>query len=94
MAQNLPYFTDNTAKFRFEYHVRTADGAQDCAFAHYRREGNEIHITHVEAPTALRGTGAAGELMRHITHHARENALTLIPICSYAVAWLKKHPAP
>jgi len=79
--------SDNTAHKRFELEV---DG--HVAFADYRREGNVLHIPHVEAPTALRGTGAAGKLMQGVAEHAREHGLKIHPICGYAAAWLQKHP--
>lgn len=79
--------TDNTARSRFELHV---DG--HVAFADYVRKGEVLHIPHVEAPPALRGTGAAGKLMLLIAEFSRENSLKIHPICGYADAWLQKHP--
>ena len=77
---------DNTVKQRFELEI---DG--HIAFADYRREGDILHLPHVEAPSALRGTGAAGKLMQGVADFARANGLKLHPICSYAAAWLQKH---
>lgn len=79
--------TDNTARKRFELNL---DG--HIAFADYRREEAVLHIPHVEAPPALRGTGAAGDLMRGIMEFARANQLKIHPICGYAATWMKKHP--
>jgi predicted GNAT family acetyltransferase len=62
-------------------------------FANYRREGARLYIDHVEAPIALRGGGAAGRLMEALVAQARADRLTLVPICSYAVHWLRTHPA-
>lgn len=78
---------DNTAKQRFELVI-----GGHTAFADYRQEGNVLHLPHVEAPPALRGTGAAGKLMQAVADHARAQGLKLHPICSYAAAWLQKHP--
>ena len=61
-------------------------------FADYRRDGARLIIDHVEAPMALRGTGAVGRFMEALVALARRDHLTLTPICSYAVAWLQKHP--
>jgi uncharacterized protein len=77
---------DNTEKRRFEMEENG-----HIAFADYRLEGNILHIPHVEAPPALRGTGAAGRLMQALADHARTNGLKLHPICGYAAAWLQKH---
>lgn len=80
-------FRDNDQKQRFEW---TEDGLT--AFADYRERPGYLSLPHVEAPIAMRGTGAAGRLMAAIVGHARENSLKLRPICPYAVAWFNRHP--
>ncbi len=78
--------TDNAERRRFEMDV---DG--QTVFASYHREGDIVQIRHVEAPPALRGTGAAGRLMEGIVGIARAEDYKLYPICSYAVSWLRRH---
>ena len=80
--------TDNQALGRFELEV---DG--QVAFASYRRIGGRLAITHVEAPPALRGTGAAGRLMEGVAARARAEGVRLTPLCGYAAAWLRRHKA-
>jgi len=60
-------------------------------FANYRRTQGTLAILHVEAPPALRGTGAAGKLMRAVADHARAEGATIKPYCGYAAAWLRRH---
>lgn len=79
-------FADNTARCRFEL---TEDGLT--AFANYRRNGDILVIPHVESPPALRGKGTADRLMRQVAEHARANGLRVIPTCSYAAAWFRRH---
>lgn len=79
-------FKDVKQKHRFEYEQ---DGK--IAFANYRRENDVLYIDYVEAPPALRGTGAAGELMRKIIETARAENLQVKPICGYAVAWMRRN---
>lgn len=79
-------FHDNTDRCRYELH-----SGDQIAFADYRREKDLLTIDHVEAPVALRGTGAAGILMQHIAEHAKAEGLTIIPLCPYAAAWLRRH---
>jgi len=79
---------DNAALHRFEL---TENGKT--VFANYRREGNVFTLPHVEADPALRGTGAAARLMEGIAAVARERGYRIIPTCSYACAWFKRHPA-
>lgn len=79
-------FKDNSARSRFEL---SRDG--HVAFADYALSGQTLTIRYVEAPPALRGTGAAGELMQHIADKAKAEHLNIVPICGYAAAWLRKH---
>lgn len=78
---------DNPARSRYELDV---DG--QIVFGSYRRQEDVLAITHVEAPPALRGSGAAGRFMQGLAETARAERFKLRPICGYAVAWLKRHP--
>lgn len=78
--------TDNTAESRFEL---VEDG--HLAFADYRRQGDTLILPHVEAAQALRGSGAAGRLMQGVLGMARDKGLKVVPLCSYAAAFMKRH---
>jgi len=78
--------SDNPGRHRYELDV---DG--QVVFADYRREGAVLTILHVEAPPALRGTGAAGRFMQGMMEKVRKEGLKVMPVCSYAVAWLGRH---
>jgi len=78
---------DNEERHRFE--------AQEnglTVFANYREMDGRVVLTHVEADLALRGTGAAARLMEAIVVYARDHNLKLVPRCTYAVAWFRRHP--
>jgi uncharacterized protein len=77
---------DNRARSRYELDV----GGQ-IVFADYRREGSTLYLPYVEAPRPLRGTGAAGRLMQGVMEIARAEGLKVVPICSYASAWTRRH---
>lgn len=79
-------FTDNTAKKRFELEL---DGGT--AVADYRREGSTLSINRVYVPEELRGQGAAGQIMAEIVKAAEQAGEKIVPVCSYAVAWMEKH---
>jgi predicted GNAT family acetyltransferase len=79
-------FSDNTAENRFELDV---DGT--VAFADYRSMRGGLAVIHVEAPVALRGTGAAARLMQHIVDEGKARGVEIIPYCSYATAWMERH---
>lgn len=78
---------DNVRRGRFEL---VEQGLT--AFADYRREPGRLIIPHVEAPPALRGGGAAGRLMQGVAEQAQAAGETIVPLCSYAAAWLRRHP--
>jgi predicted GNAT family acetyltransferase len=82
----VEFFTNNTDKSRFEYDV---DGK--IVFASYRLKDDHLFIDYVEAPGALRGTGAAGKLMEQIMQIARQDNLKITPVCGYASSWLRRH---
>ena len=60
------------------------------SWADYRLSGERLYLDHVESPTALRGTGAAGRLMAALSADARAKGLKITPICGYAAAWLRR----
>lgn len=64
--------------------------AGEVVFAEYRRDGERLFIDHVEAPVSLRGSGAAGRLMQAIADRAADNGETIVPLCGYAAAWLRR----
>jgi predicted GNAT family acetyltransferase len=78
--------TDNRAAGSFELAV-----GDQIVFALYRREGARLLIRHVEAPPDLRGSGHAGRLMQAIMDLAAREGLRVVPLCSYAAAWLRKN---
>jgi predicted GNAT family acetyltransferase len=78
---------NNASLSRFE---NTVDGY--AVFASYVRDGDVIAIHYVEAHPNLRGSGAAGQLMVEIMDYAKAHNLKIYPICSYAVAWMNRHP--
>jgi predicted GNAT family acetyltransferase len=78
---------DNSALSRFEL---TEQGLT--AFADYRMHGDRVVIPHVEAPVPLRGQGTAGRLMTGLLEIIRARGQKVVPVCPYAVAFLKRHP--
>lgn len=61
------------------------------AYADYRQEDKTYFINYVFAPEILRGTGAAGKLMEGIMNIARASGYKIVPVCSYASSWLRRH---
>ena len=79
--------TDNLQRHRFELDL---DG--QIVFADYRPEGSRVILPHVEAPPALLGTGASARLMEGMLALLRERGERIMPLCSYAAGYLRRHP--
>lgn len=78
---------DNTAAKQYEIDI---DG--ETVFARYAKQDGLLTILWVESPPALRGTGAAGRLMKLVAQEAKKNSWNVVPVCGYAAAWLRRSP--
>lgn len=58
----------------------------------YRLDGTVMHITHTGVPPAIGGRGIAGALMKAALAHAEASGWTVVPACSYANAYMTRHP--
>ena len=62
------------------------------AYVEYEPGDGRIAITHTIVPQEIGGRGIAGELVRTALEHARGHGLKVDPQCSYADAWMRRHP--
>jgi hypothetical protein len=62
------------------------------AVLEYRLSERVMMVTHTGVPPAIRGRGIAAELMRTALAAARIAGWTVNPACSYAAAYLRRHP--
>ena len=58
----------------------------------YIQEGKNFVITHVCVYPEHRGQGVAGKIVEAGLQYARENSLRVIPMCSYAAAYIRRNP--
>lgn len=77
---------DNHAVRRYEL-----DAPEGPTFADYRDRGGVRAITHVETPAEGRNQGRAARLLDAVVADARCRGLKLRPLCSYAVAYFRRH---
>ena len=75
------------ARGRFQAVV---DG-QTCV-ADYQLADGVMAITHTEVAPQLEGRGIAAALVQAVLDHARANGLKVRPLCSYARAYMRRHP--
>ena len=58
----------------------------------YVTDGKILDIRHTFVPVELRGNGLASQLVKAAYDYAQEQRLKPVATCSYAVAWLERHP--
>lgn len=58
----------------------------------YIQDGNNFVIEHVGVDPAFRGQGVAGKITEAALEYARQNSLRVIPMCSYAVHYIRQNP--
>ena len=58
----------------------------------YTLAAGVMTVTHTGVPQSIEGRGIAGELMREAMSVAKANGWRVVPACSYAAAYLQKHP--
>jgi predicted GNAT family acetyltransferase len=62
------------------------------AYLDYQTAGSTMHVTHTLVPDAIAGRGIAGRLVQAALNHARHEGWKVKPLCSYADAWMARHP--
>lgn len=51
-----------------------------------------MKIIHTGVPDAVGGRGIAAEMTKFALDTARRDGLKVVPICSYTVAYVRRHP--
>ncbi|MFT3894988.1 MAG: GNAT family N-acetyltransferase [Anaerolineales bacterium] len=78
---------NNEAEKRFEAWIEGYLSKLD-----YIRDGKNFVITHVGVDPELRGQGVAGKITQVALEYAKSNSLRVIPMCSYAAAYIRRNP--
>jgi uncharacterized membrane protein YoaK (UPF0700 family)/predicted GNAT family acetyltransferase len=87
-VNDAPQVTDNQAESRFELR---ADGSM--AELDYRRNGKRLVLIHTEVPPELEGRGFGGRLVAAAVDRAKQEGMTVVPLCPFARGWLERHGA-
>lgn len=58
----------------------------------YTLANGVMTIAHTGVPEAVGGRGLAGALVRAAMETARAEGWKVVPACSYAAAWVQRHP--
>jgi predicted GNAT family acetyltransferase len=79
--------THNPLERRFEVWI---DG--QLSKLDYIQDAKNFVIAHVGVYPEHRGQGVAGKIVDAALGYARDNGLRVIPMCSYAAAYIRRHP--
>jgi hypothetical protein len=76
----------NANDARFELH-----SGESMARLDYRLQNRTIALLHTEVPPELAGRGVGAKLVKAALEYARESNLTVVPLCSYAAAYIRRN---
>ena len=76
------------ARHRFEF----IEDGHTCVLD-YRLDDGVMTITHTGVPDAVGGRGIAADLVAAAFDAARREGWKVRPACTYAAAWVERHPA-
>lgn len=78
---------NNEKKRRFEAQV----GGHLAVMYRYYTETSLV-ITHTIVPDELAGQGLGSHMVRTVLDQAREQGLTVVPICPFVASYIERHP--
>ena len=87
MAEAAVTVAHQRAQHRFEALV---DGR--LSRCDYQLDGKVMRLVHTEVPAELEGRGIASRLVAAALAYAREQGLTVVPVCSYVRSYMRRHP--
>ena len=61
------------------------------AFLAYRRMPGKLVLVHTDVPTEFAGRGIGSKLVRAGIEFAREQGLTVVPLCPFATDYIRRH---
>lgn len=70
--------------------IRLAPGTY--SFLQYEIKEGKFYVNKTYTPPEYRGKGLATKLLQHAVAWARENGFKIVPVCSFAVEYFRRHP--
>ena len=89
----LSYFINSTDKsFEiYEKHYELTTNGLTARIEYNLAQGN-IYLTHTEVSKELEGRGLASRMVQFALEDIKKRGLTLVPLCPFVSAYIKKHP--
>ncbi|MEJ9077358.1 MULTISPECIES: GNAT family N-acetyltransferase [Gordonia] len=93
MADGTISVTHLAERERYRADLENDDGdAQEVGYVDYTQDGDRLALTHTVVYDRFGGRGFAADLVKHVLDDVRSNNQTVVPVCSYVVRYLEKHP--
>jgi uncharacterized protein len=84
-----PVVTFDPSAKRFEARV---EGSDAVAHLDVLPSATIWTLTHTEVPPSLEGQGVGSALVRAALAHVRAEGTTVMPLCPFVVAYVRRHP--
>ena len=85
-----PTLTDDPAARRYRLRI----GGDEVGYIEYDPVGERsLLLKHTEVLPGHEGKGYGSKLVAGMLDDLRARGMTVLPICPYAMAWIKRHPA-
>ena len=78
----------NAAERRYEARL----GSEVVGFIDYRESPGRVKLLHTEVDPSMEGRGVASELVAWALDDIRRRGLSVVPICPFVLAYLRRHP--
>jgi predicted GNAT family acetyltransferase len=75
-----------------EHRYEIWHGSRLAGFAAYRENGERTVFTHTEIGEDFGGKGLGGVLAKGAVEDTIARGHTVVPVCPFIAAWLRKHP--
>lgn len=83
MFQLIDNAQSSQYEFRIEGHIAKIE---------YKKVNDKIYLIHTEVPNVLEGRGIGSQLIKSVLTDIQEQKLSLIALCPFVAAYLKRHP--
>ena len=83
-----PAVTRNDEKSRYEIRI----GDTVAGFAAFRSRPGRVSFTHTVVENEFEGQGLGSILVREALTDVAARGDTIVPLCPFVQAWLKRHP--
>lgn len=81
-------FRDDVDNHRF---VAESDG-ELAGLIVYHHRNDRYYLVHTETRPGFEGQGVASSLANWALDHLRDEGQTVVPLCPFVHAWIKRHP--